>query len=128
MGVFARRGNFRGRFTSQYFHEKNHGRCAHLALFVKIAKELTGPPLKPAMERLQNTEQEVSGGVFPALMYTRYIYVLRNFLILTKLPALSGNVIFRKNPDENEKDFRRDVFGHGKWPRISLLARKLVSG
>ena len=97
MGIFASRGNFRCRFASQYFHEKDHGRFAHLGLFVNIAKELTGPPLKPAMERLQNTvEQEVSGGVFPALMYTRYIYVLRNFLILAELPALSGNVIFRK--------------------------------
>ena len=58
-----------------HFPEKDHGRCAHLGLFVKIAKELTGPPLKPAMECLQNTaEQEVSGGVLPALMYTGYIY------------------------------------------------------
>ena len=56
------------------FSRKRPRKVIHLR-FVKIAKDLTGPPLKPSMERLQKTvEQEASGGGFPALMYTRHMF------------------------------------------------------
>ena len=47
---------FRSRFPSRHFHGK--GRDPHF-VHAQVAEEFAGPPLKPSMERLQNTDERV---------------------------------------------------------------------
>ena len=49
---------FRGRFSSQHFHGEDHGNHPHCEC-AKIAEELAGPPLKPSLERLQNSTERL---------------------------------------------------------------------